>query len=297
MTTSGLSEDAPPPRLVRLPPLPVGERVRIIASGQRVNGRVARVTEDDVTIVVAGTERALAVGGISEIAVLRTHAKVGALLVGAAGAFALGYTMQVLTGWEQRRTSDVAFGWMLGGGIGLVIGGLIGAGLGALLPRAERIFVAPAGMLAVGHPTDGPSAPPAVREPFNYVAVLAGWATGGMIGWLGSIALRFFVPLGTPNVGRTTFYLVCTLVLAAVSGAAAATVTLRLVRTRERGHIIGLVGLSAIPFYLRLSGFSAVIPHLDFVTAVRILAPFVAYAAAAFFVLRRATGTRRRAAA
>jgi hypothetical protein len=283
VTAADIATEAAFPHLAELPELRPGERIRVVTGAERIDGHVVSVTADEVTLRVRGMERQIPVGAIGEISRLHTHAKTGGLVLGGLGAVVAGAIGAMISG--MGGSDDVAWGALFGGLAGFVFAGMIGAGVGAVLTRVRRVFVAVPGTLAVGRPTAPVAAGHHGARRFNVLAVLLGWAAGQAVGWLVttmvSSGLRLLTGVSVASVVASS------LLTAAVSGAAAATVLLRMESARPRDHVRALIGLAAVAMLLRFGAYSGIAGGLG---AFSILPGIGLYAAAAYLVYRRETG-------
>ena len=283
MTAPDIATEAAFPQLAELPRLRAGERIRVVTGAERIDGHVVGVTTDEVTLRVRGKERQIPVGAIAEIGRLRTHAKTAGLVAGALGALVIGYVGSAI--FSMGGSDGATWGALVGGAVGFVFAGVIGAGVGAILTRVERIFEAAPGALAVGRATEPAATGEHGTRRFNFLAVFAGWIAGAAVGWFVTMVVGAALRLLT---GQSVVYFIATsLVSVAVSGAAAATVLLRMESARPRDHVRALIGLAAVAMLFRYGSYSGIAGALG---AFSILPGIGLYAVAAYLVYRRETG-------
>ena len=283
MTLPEIAGDAAFPQLAELPVLRAGERIRVVTGGERIDGHVVMVTADEVTLRVRGVERCFPVGAIGEIARLGTYAKRGGIMLGALGAVAAGFVGAAI--FSMGGSDGAPVGALIGGVVGFVFGGVVGAGVGAVLTRAQRVFVAAPGALAVGRPTAPAEAGPTGTGRFNYLAVLVAWFAGQAVAWFATTVVGSGLRLVS---GVSVVYAIASsLFSAAVAGAAAATVLLRMESARPRDHIRALIVLAAVTFLFRYGSSAGFLGSLG---SLSLLIWIGAYAGLAHVVYRRETG-------
>ena len=283
MTLPDIAADAVFPQLAELPAFRPGERIRVVTGGERIDGHVVVVTADELTLRVRGTERAIAVGAIGEIARLRTYAKRGGLVLGGLGAVGAGFVGAAI--FSMGGSDGAPVGALIGGAVGFVFGGVLGAGIGAVLTRAQRAFVAVPGALAVGRPTAPAAAGPTGTGRFNYLAVLVAWFAGQAVAWFATTIVGSGLRLVS---GVSVVYAIASsLFSAAIAGAAAATVLLRMESARPRDHIRALIVLAGVTFLFRYGSSAGFLGNLG---SLSLLLWIGAYAGVVHVVYRRETG-------